>query len=518
MIRKFFLFCLLIICGSRAFAEQPLNQKTRGNEVEKEHFKAGRSFEEQQQYEKAVHEFQQAIATNPKVSWYYDNLGFCLRKLQRPDDAMGALNTAISLNPRDDYAHRELAIIYCDKRDFSKAIDLLNECVSLNAADADARLWLGYALYRVKKYGDAVAALDEALKLRADDFDGNYWHGLSLFRLDRLEEARESLGKAVKIRPNDFNANLWRGMSLARQRDFKNATLNFEKAHQIKPDDKVAQLELFSSYLATSQTQKAASIYPHLILEISGCLIFVYCVWFAALLPFSLPIRDRAFPGFWFSLAWLGLFLEGQGAFLLFLASLPAPWWHETVLSGAVLSGLPIIIVALTGFARQPWGEPFRWPPRFGSRKHIGAGVVGVCGSLLFANGIALFYTHLTNHPFPVQRTIPLIRTAIQLNPVAAWLGVVFIIPYVEEILFRGLLFGALQKIWGITAAVLVSSVLFVLVHLQLVGFLVLFLVGLILAWARLRSASLGLPIALHALNNAIAMLVLTFVPMPPAN
>jgi len=43
----------------------------------------------------------------------------------------------------------------------------------------------------------------------------------------------------------------------------------------------------------------------------------------------------------------------------------------------------------------------------------------------------------------------------------------------------------------------------------------VLFLIGLTLAWARLRTVSLGLPIALHALNNAIAMLILTFL-LPP--
>jgi membrane protease YdiL (CAAX protease family) len=205
--------------------------------------------------------------------------------------------------------------------------------------------------------------------------------------------------------------------------------------------------------------------------------------------------------------------LEGQGAFLLLLASLPSLGWHEAVLSGAIISGLPIIIVAFTGFARQPWGEPFRWPLRFGSPKLILMCVLYMFGTLLIANGLALFYSYVTNNPFPVQRTIPLIRNALQANPIVAWLGVVFVIPCVEEIIFRGLLFAAFQKFWGIIGAILASSVLFVFVHFQIVGFLVLFLLGLILAWARLRSSSLGLPIALHALNNTIAILILTSYP-----
>ena len=89
-----------------------------------------------------------------------------------------------------------------------------------------------------------------------------------------------------------------------------------------------------------------------------------------------------------------------------------------------------------------------------------------------------------------MQRTIPLIQSALQANPIAAWLAVVLIIPCVEEILFRGLMFGAFQKVWGVTGATLASSALFVLIHLQLIGFLVLFLLGLVLAWARRRPST----------------------------
>ncbi len=509
------------LLASLALAQEervPAKESATPRKTDKEYFLEGRSLEEKKNYQGAVENFEHAIAINPKEKRYYDNLGFSLAQIYQYDEAIAAFNKAISLDPKDSYAHRELGICYYDKHEADKAVDLLRKSISLKQNDPSSHRWLGFILYQSKQYATAIDSLDEALKLRPDDFDSNYWRGLSLLKLRRFEEADKSLAKAVDIRPNDFNANFWRGICLVRQRNFKDAVSNFERAHQLKPDDQAARVELFGCYLAAGQNDKAARVYPGLLLAIGGGLVFIYCVWLAALLPFSLSKREKMFPGFWFSLAWLGLFLEGQGAFLLILASLPWLGLHETVLMGAIVAGLPILGVALIGFARQPWGEPFRWPPRFGSPKVILISVLLLFGILLIANLFAHLYGYVTNKPFPLQRTIPLIRHALQASPIVAWLGIAFIIPCVEEILFRGLLFAAFQKMWGITGAILASSFLFVLVHLQLIGFLALFLFGVILAWARLRSGSLGLPIALHSLNNAIAMAVLTFAPPLPTS
>jgi tetratricopeptide (TPR) repeat protein len=491
------------------------NQNPAKAKTDKEYFLAGRSLAIKEQYEDAVQNFQRAIAINSKNKDYFDNLGFCLNRLRHYDEAIEAFNHALSLDQKDAYAYRELGICYYEKQQFEKASELLRQAVSLNPSDAVGQRWLGYVFYQSKNNAAAINALDEALKLRPDDFDANYWRGLTALRLGLFADASRFLGKAAELRPTDFNANFWKGMSLVRERKFKEAVPSFEKAHEIKDDDKAGRYQLFACYLASNQPEKATRLYPRLVGMIGGVFGVIYCVWLAALLPFSLPVRAKMFPGLWFSFAWLGLFFEGQIAFLLILASMPWLGLHETVLAGTAVAGLPIIAVGLAGFARQPWGEPFRWPPRFGSPKIFLISVLLIFVTVLIASGFAQLYVHATNKPFPLQRTIPLIRSALQANPVAAWLGIAFIIPCAEEILFRGLLFGAFQKIWGITGAVLASSFLFVCVHLQIVGFLALFLLGLILAWARLRSGSLGLPIVLHSLNNAIAMAVLTFGPSP---
>ena len=519
MIRNTFAVPALVLCAvfslsatGQEHQELP-NENSAKPKTDKEYFLAGRSLAIKKQYEDAVRNFQSAIAINSKNKHYFDNLGFCLTRLRHYDEAIEAFNHALSLDQKDAYASRELGICYYEKQQFEKASDLLQQAVSLNPSDAVSQRWLGYVFYQSKNYATAIKALDEALNLRPDDFDANYWRGLASFRLGLFADASRFLSKAAELRPADFNANFWTGISLIRERKFKEAVPNFEKAHEIEPDDKAVRVELFGCYLATQQVRKAFEISPFIVRALGVGLIGFYFSGLTFLLLFSLPGRSAAFPGFWFSIAWLALFVEGQVALFFLLPLLSRPSGSQTGLLAATLAGLPIIVVAATSFVRQPWGEPFRWPPRFGRPK-----IVMISLSLLFLTILigavsAQTYVQLTHKPFPLQRVIPLIKDALQSNPVLAWVTVAMAIPVIEEILFRGLLFGAFQKWWGVTGAIPASAFLFACIHLQLFGFLQLFCLGLILGWSRLKSGSLGLPVLIHALNNSLVMVALTFIP-----
>jgi tetratricopeptide (TPR) repeat protein len=496
----------------------PLNTPSPQPKTDKEYFAAGHSLERKKDYQGAAEDFEKAIAINPNDRRYYNNLGYCLDQLGRYDEAIAAFSQATALDSNDSYAYRAIGVCYYEKKDFNSAIDFIRAAISLNPSDAVSHRWLGFIYYQTKNNTGAINALDDALKINPNEFDANYWRGLTALRISAFADASRFLTKAVERRPKDFNANLWLGISLVRERKFKEALPRFEKAHELNPNDKRAEFELFACYLATNQTDKAGHVYPRLVEGLAAALVLIYGIWLIALLPFSLPIRAKLFPGFWFSIAWLGLFFEGQIAFLLLLVAMPWLGLHEVVLNGTMFAALPVILVAFLGFTRQPWGEPFKWPLRFGSLKIIGLSLLLIFVTILISGALAHLYTSLTQKPFPVSRTVPVIRGAIGSNPVTAWLGIALVIPCVEEILFRGLLFGAFLKFFGATGAILASSFIFVCVHLQLFGFVALLILGLTLGWARLRTGSLGLPIALHGLNNAIAMAVITFGPVPTTN
>lgn len=89
-------------------------------------------------------------------------------------------------------------------------------------------------------------------------------------------------------------------------------------------------------------------------------------------------------------------------------------------------------------------------------------------------------------------------------------IGLVFLGPIAEEIVFRGMLLPALLR-RGRQLAVIVSSALFALIHLvdPSAAFSVpfLFVLALVLANERLRTGGLGRPIAIHAGFNLVTVI-----------
>lgn len=87
--------------------------------------------------------------------------------------------------------------------------------------------------------------------------------------------------------------------------------------------------------------------------------------------------------------------------------------------------------------------------------------------------------------------------------------GVVVMAPIAEELLFRGVLLGALASRCSQRCATLTSAALFAGTHFQLVQFPALFVVGAVFATVTFRSNGLGLPIAVHLGFNATTVVLL---------
>ncbi len=98
----------------------------------------------------------------------------------------------------------------------------------------------------------------------------------------------------------------------------------------------------------------------------------------------------------------------------------------------------------------------------------------------------------------------------------AVALGTVILVPVTEELFYRGLIFGSLyqhSKGWAYAASCLVFSAIHVVGYigganpLVLLGCFVQYLpAGLCLAWSFQASGSIFVPIAIHALVNALSI------------
>ncbi|HLO32700.1 MAG TPA: type II CAAX endopeptidase family protein [Anaerolineales bacterium] len=89
-----------------------------------------------------------------------------------------------------------------------------------------------------------------------------------------------------------------------------------------------------------------------------------------------------------------------------------------------------------------------------------------------------------------------------------AWFLIVGIVsaPFVEEIFFRGFLFQGFRQRYGWITAMLLSSAIFAVAHLDLVALIPTFILGNVLAYIYHRSNSVWPGMILHFLVNAFGL------------
>jgi membrane protease YdiL (CAAX protease family) len=174
-------------------------------------------------------------------------------------------------------------------------------------------------------------------------------------------------------------------------------------------------------------------------------------------------------------------------------------------LAVGTLIATPFGILMIWMLARRQADRPLReylglrWPT-------IGQTLLWTAALFLVGTGYEALSRWLDRPAVP-DFMLQIVRTAVY--PSLLWLAVVVAAPIFEEILFRGYLFEGLRRSrLGAVGAVLLSSLLFALPHLQydLFDISSVLALGLVFGLARWRSGSTYLPIALHILSNGLSM------------
>ncbi|MDH6194186.1 membrane protease YdiL (CAAX protease family) [Mycobacterium frederiksbergense] len=222
----------------------------------------------------------------------------------------------------------------------------------------------------------------------------------------------------------------------------------------------------------------------------------------------------------------LGAFLLVEAVYLLSSASIgllvpsrgaPQAWLITLAI------GVPTVLAAALAMAIAAWRGngpriDFRW--RW-SWRAIGLGLMFGIGGLFVTLPAAVLYQAIVGPDVnsAVGAVFNGIRTTWPLA-VAVLVLVSFIAPICEEVVYRGLLWGALEQRWGRWVAVTVSTVVFALAHLEPIRAPLLLVVAIPIALARLYSGNLWAGIVAHQVTNLlpgiVMMLGLTGMLPPP--
>jgi membrane protease YdiL (CAAX protease family) len=153
--------------------------------------------------------------------------------------------------------------------------------------------------------------------------------------------------------------------------------------------------------------------------------------------------------------------------------------------------------------------------PRTDFRLHwswrgLGLGLAFGFGGLFLTLPAALLYISIVGPE--ANSTVGQVFGGIQASwPLALciFVIVVFVAPFCEEVIYRGLLWGALEQRWGRWVAVVVSTVVFALAHFELTRAPLLLVVAVPIALARLYSGGLLASIVAHQVTNLLPGVVM---------
>jgi membrane protease YdiL (CAAX protease family) len=172
-----------------------------------------------------------------------------------------------------------------------------------------------------------------------------------------------------------------------------------------------------------------------------------------------------------------------------------------TVLGTFFVIGFLAVIVAVAPLGRDAF-------PALGLRPaNWKYPVFGALGTLALSIAVSQFGLE----PQGMKQVIEIVREPRQL--VVSLLALAVLAPVVEELVFRGLLYGWIAGRWNSLAAWLVSSLLFAAAHMEPAHVILVLPLGLLFGWLRRRTDSLLPSMIAHILNNGFALLAAVYLP-----
>ena len=116
------------------------------------------------------------------------------------------------------------------------------------------------------------------------------------------------------------------------------------------------------------------------------------------------------------------------------------------------------------------------------------------------------FLCKLILFEYEEQKMVLEIKKNFYNNLFINFLLIIIVAPIIEEIVFRGLFFKTLKKFVPFIQASIISSLIFAIIHENILSFTILFLLSLYLTWIYEITNSILYPILTHSIFNFLNM------------
>jgi len=163
----------------------------------------GLVYQELGEHDKAIADFNRAIALEPGYAFPYNNRGYSYQQMHDTKNALKDYDRAIELNPNIASPYNNRGLLNYDREEFEKAIVDFKKAIELDPRMLHPRMNLGLAYMELGRVRDALAAFDAGLALSPMEPDLLINRGFARLTVADYAGAEADFEDAKKYAPAD---------------------------------------------------------------------------------------------------------------------------------------------------------------------------------------------------------------------------------------------------------------------------------------------------------------------------
>jgi protein O-mannosyl-transferase len=150
-------------------------------------------------FDKAIQDYDKAIAWDPSWSGVYYNRGLVYDKMGNLDKAIEDYDKAIALNPSWSQVYYNRGIVFDKMGKIDKALENFDRAIALNPSDPNAYNNRGAVFYKMGKIDKALENFDRAIALNPSWPQVYYNRGMVFYNMGKFDKTIADFQKACDL-------------------------------------------------------------------------------------------------------------------------------------------------------------------------------------------------------------------------------------------------------------------------------------------------------------------------------
>ena len=200
------------------------------------YYSRGQAFDKMGRFDRAIEDYDEAIALSPTLTVAYYNRAVVFDKLGQYDRALADYNRVLTLDPNYYGAYINRGLFFYNTGQFNSAIADFDRAISLKPADSEAYYNQGLVFDKTGQLDKALADYARAISLNPNDPDAYNNRGQVFYRMGYIDDAIADFTRAISLNPAYSEAYYNRGSAFQKSGQLDKASEDFTawKAYSAK--------------------------------------------------------------------------------------------------------------------------------------------------------------------------------------------------------------------------------------------------------------------------------------------